>query len=558
MSPKPTTGESPTKIQKKRNLVTVTEDYHVDEGRFLPITKHFEVDQDDLRVVDLLIRIQQVYLNGYLEEVGLESRSGARLSIQTRQRLIQYDEEDKERRLRHLILNPLIGTELPKCIERLDALESLDLLNASGLTSLPHWIGNLKALKNISLPISGKVRDFPDEFWDLTNMEQITHRPIEHPVLYDDIDFGPEPGDLAIPESIGKLRNLRSLHLSHVTFLPEELANLGSLEELTLNRYEVTFLPSSIGKISNLKKLKIQIAPRLRTLPKTIGHLKNLKELQLDHLPDFRSLPDSIGDLTSLEKLAIRGTSMQSFPSSIASLSKLEVLDIFDNEKLTTVPDWLGTMTSLKILNVHYNRATSIPQNLFNLRNLEHLDLSGNSFKTLPDDICNLTKLKFLGLSHTCIEKLPDEKKLKKLKNLRYLRLDGTVFDDDDKRPTMWKLSNTLPWVWCFGDQEYINTTEDTSFFHSLFLKRLKAKVLFPPPPLSLWPLILAAQDDECYNDAAFDGFEEVDCACCSTEYNGSEEEEDDPYLAPSQADIVFRLLVEFGPKLISSESKIR
>jgi Leucine-rich repeat (LRR) protein len=63
-----------------------------------------------------------------------------------------------------------------------------------------------------------------------------------------------------IPESIGKLVNLRQLILTNnqLAVIPESIGNLVNLETLYLDRNKLTTLPESIGELVNLKTLNLQ------------------------------------------------------------------------------------------------------------------------------------------------------------------------------------------------------------------------------------------------------------------------------------------------------------
>ena len=122
------------------------------------------------------------------------------------------------------------------------------------------------------------------------------------------------------------------------------------------------------------------------------------------------------------------------------------------------------------------------------------------------------------------------------------------------------RLARKYPWVQCFGNQDWQNTPEDLACFYTLFFRRVKAKVLQHVggpenpslSPLALWPCLLAKQPEkfsEEYSDSPYHG----SCSCCKKrESNLFWSQEAD---FPTQPDILYRLLLEYGPAFVPSRS---
>ena len=178
--------------------------------------------------------------------------------------------------------------------------------------------------------------------------------------------------DGTIPESVGNLTDLISLHLTFNDNLrgtiPINLWELRSLEQLYLssNKLNGTF-PSEIGKLSNLTHLAI------------VGTLLS------------GSIPPQLFQLTHLEHLYLGGSTLISgdISASLTMLSELQVLSIVDAGNIlgSSFPSSVLSLTRLHTLELSGNHwhGSHIPKQLFNLKQLNSLilfrnHLSGNLY----------------------------------------------------------------------------------------------------------------------------------------------------------------------------------
>ena len=186
-----------------------------------------------------------------------------------------------------------------------------------------------------------------------------------------------------LPGAIGNLTNLKYLRLRGFNELPEQIAQLDSLETLVYMKCAFTEFPKVLCKLKNLKSLNI--------------FSKSLERF-----------PDELGNLSSLTSFDMRGTQVQNLPDSIGNLSKLTSIQLCANRDLKALPDSIG-----------------------NLTNLEKLDIRGSDLKTLPSSIGNLNKLKSLGLYHNGLQSLPDS--ITNLKALQEIDIKGNPLSNISK-----------------------------------------------------------------------------------------------------------------------------
>ena len=209
-----------------------------------------------------------------------------------------------------------------------------------------------------------------------------------------------------LPDSIGKLINLKELNLSfnNLSNLPDSIGNLTNLKRLDLYSNKLRDLPDSLGNLVNLKEL-VLYSNELSSLPDSIGNLTNLRELNLNK-NQLRRFPDSISRLTKLEKLYLASNDLRNLPDSIGSLINLKILDLADN-KLSNLPNSIGNLTDLTTLFLLRNQLNTLPDSIGNLTNLLKLDLADNKLSSLPDSIGNLTNLEALLLFDNPIKAIP-------------------------------------------------------------------------------------------------------------------------------------------------------
>lgn len=230
-------------------------------------------------------------------------------------------------------------------------------LNDRGISTLPATLGDLSALRSLSLRLDS-----------LTNL----------------------------PAALGGLADLVALdlHGNELVTLPASLCDLSSLVYLNVQDNVLTALPDSIGRLDSLCVLAAD-GNQLATLPESFGGLEQLQYVLLQG-NRISALPASIGDLSTLEHLALQGNSLAELPASFGNLTALTYLDLHGNA-LEGLPD-VGVLVDLGYLSLWGNRLLSLPGTMGSLTSLTVLDIYGNRLDDLPSSIALLSSVTLLNL----------------------------------------------------------------------------------------------------------------------------------------------------------------
>ena len=166
---------------------------------------------------------------------------------------------------------------------------------------------------------------------------------------------------IKMPDSIGQLKQLQTLHLRNsgmfsgeLTTLPESIGQLENLRTLSISNFPNLTFPESLWQLNQLEDLKI-FGSNVNRLPENIGQLKGLKTLQLNSFYNINSLPDSIGQLDNLQTLYIASCpKLSSIPENIAQLKNLNRLDIVACEKLRQIPQSIQQLSCFTYYEDYY------------------------------------------------------------------------------------------------------------------------------------------------------------------------------------------------------------
>ncbi|RVX06934.1 LRR receptor-like serine/threonine-protein kinase GSO1 [Vitis vinifera] len=206
-------------------------------------------------------------------------------------------------------LSSLLELRLPGCglsslpdlslpFGNVTSLSVLDLSNNGFNSSIPHWLFNFSSLAYLDLNSNSLQGSVPDRFGFLISLE------------YVDLSFNILIGG-HLPRNLGKLCNLRTLKLSFNSISGEitelidglsECVNSSSLESLDLGfNYKLDgFLPNSLGHLKNLKSLHLWGNSFVGSIPNTIGNLSSLQEFYISENQMNGIIPESVGQLSAL------------------------------------------------------------------------------------------------------------------------------------------------------------------------------------------------------------------------------------------------------------------
>lgn len=249
------------------------------------------------------------------------------------------------------------------------------------------------------LRFSGPFSTLTSRIGELARLERLTLRNIE---------LIPESGLAPLPREIGDLPALKSITLSnaHYSTLPDAIGRITTLETLELADNNLQRLPSSIGNLTRLHTLTLD-NNRLTSLPAEIGRLTDLHVLDVRE-NDLTSLPAEIGLLTRLSTLYVGGNELTTIPAEIGQLAQLSRLDVGRNH-LTTLPPEIAELTGLTGLFISGNPMESIPSVVWRLTSLERLGLTGLSLDEIPAEVPTLQHLAYLWVSDNDLTTVPVE-----------------------------------------------------------------------------------------------------------------------------------------------------
>ncbi|MBA4371442.1 MAG: hypothetical protein C0402_01125 [Thermodesulfovibrio sp.] len=184
-----------------------------------------------------------------------------------------------------------------------------------------------------------------------------------------------------LPPDIKKLGNLRSLQIScpaQLEGLPPEIGSLSRLERLVIDNNDKCqtrlILPETIGKLKNLKVLRLHGTLEVPGIEPGKAAKGRADE----------SLPKSFSQLNNLQELDLGHNGLTEVPPKIAAFEKLEKLMLDDNP-LTDVPPFMAKLKKLKELSLNATRVTTLPKEFTAVRGLK-VAMSGKTL-TLQDQV---------------------------------------------------------------------------------------------------------------------------------------------------------------------------
>jgi len=135
----------------------------------------------------------------------------------------------------------------------------------------------------------------------------------------------------------------------------------------------------------------------LTYIPKEIENLSSLEELYLIK-NKIREIPDSLGKLEALKNLYLNDNEINNLPESIGNLKSLEILRLGKNH-LKSLPKTLIKCKKIKSIDLSANNFNKIPLILLSLENLEKIEFRENSLRNIPECILNQLEEKNIEIS---------------------------------------------------------------------------------------------------------------------------------------------------------------
>jgi hypothetical protein len=257
---------------------------------------------------------------------------------------------DKFKNLRWLYLTLEPGDTIPDFVKSLDKLMYLNIFIASNekkRIAPPGFekLANLTTLKYLKITDTF-LKEFP--VWIFNNKELET---LSLFAVSDDIN----------PEGFTKLSKLNELILWNSVpnqAIPKDIYNMGSLEKLSLYRYNTEYPKDFLQKKPNLKKLAITTYS-VDGFPDLTNSTLEALTLQVLDCPTINSYPKGLETIKSLKELTIYGCygNLQ-FPDMSAS-ENLESVDIL-NRSMTEIPSNLEKLRTVKSFKL---KAPEVPEN---------------------------------------------------------------------------------------------------------------------------------------------------------------------------------------------------
>ncbi|XP_077055001.1 volume-regulated anion channel subunit LRRC8C [Siphateles boraxobius] len=294
------------------------------------------------------------------------------------------------------------GRELPQWLYVLRNLEELHLIgslcsDASKNVTLDS-LRELKALKTLTL--KSNFTKIPQSIVDvashlqrlcicndgtklvmLNNLKKMVNL-IELELVHCDLE--------RIPHAIFSLSNLQMLDLKENNLRSiEEILSFQHLRKLTslkLWHNGITFIPEHIKKLGSLERLYLS-HNKIEILPSHLFLCNKLRYLDLSN-NDIRFIPPEIGVLQSLQYFSVSCNKIESIPDELFFCKKLKTLKLGRNTLSVLSPkiSFLSVLTRLELKGNHFE---ILPAELGSCRALKSSGLIVEDvlFETLPSDI---------------------------------------------------------------------------------------------------------------------------------------------------------------------------
>lgn len=217
---------------------------------------------------------------------------------------------------------------------------------------------------------------------------------------------------LVMLNNLKKMVNLTELELIHCDLerIPHAIFSLVALQELDLKENNLKSI-EEILSFQHLRKLTILKLwhNSITYIPEHVKKLTSLERLYFSH-NKIEVLPSHLFLCNKLRYLDLSYNDIRFIPPEIGVLQSIQYFSISCN-KVESVPDELYFCKKLKTLKIGKNNLSTLSPKIGNLVFLSYLDIKGNHFETLPPELGDCRALKRLGLvvEDTLFETLPSD-----------------------------------------------------------------------------------------------------------------------------------------------------
>lgn len=264
-----------------------------------------------------------------------------------------------------VIAKNLIYGQIPSEFTGLESLRILNLTNSKLSGKIPDFSG-LRSLEILDVSNNYLTGDFP--YW-VSSMSGLVKLGLGNN----------EFNDLKIPASLGNLKNLTWLFLSHCNLvgeIPDSFFQLKELETIDLSRNKISGrLSSRISQLTKLRKFEVFSNNLTGNIPSSIGNLTSLQEIDISANHFYGKLPAELGNLKNLS-----------------------VFQCYNNYVTGEIPSGFGEMQHLIGLSIYKNNFSgAFPANLGRFAPLNSIDISENEFSgPFPSHLCDSHMLNYL------------------------------------------------------------------------------------------------------------------------------------------------------------------
>jgi Leucine-rich repeat (LRR) protein len=284
-------------------------------------------------------------------------------------------------------------------------------LNLEGkkLQKLPDYVSEMSALETAKLGYNPQL-DFQAVCEVLANCPKLKELAITT--------------ESTIPENLGKLAQLETLHidgLSKSCSFPESIGQLKKLKYLFVMGDSEVVLPESFAELVDLENLYMRV-PSLQ-LPSKFYQLSKLTQLDFSNCR-IRKVPEEMAGMDAVETLIFGGSDAHDFAQILPIVARMQHVKVLEMNA-NPVPKEIGLCKNIEELNIWTgldpNSPLQLPDELFELTQLQTLMLSMNYFGKIPEGIGRLKGLKSLVFQEAVFESLPES--IGELSNLELLNI---------------------------------------------------------------------------------------------------------------------------------------